>query len=187
MRGTVESVHEHIEMEYSKEAFAVWIFGTENNVVTMVTKPDKFDFAQDTVSAAIASNPVIKELFIEGLENLGHTSWDGDELVFSKPLVLDRKKIIKSFDINFTHIFRIIERGLNTKKMGPDFDGNVLMSTVADYVLPKIQKQTNFTVTESISAVGEILEICGCETLLHQDPENTTINFQNSIFRWRKN
>ncbi|HBC03800.1 MAG TPA: hypothetical protein DC015_06320, partial [Aequorivita sp.] len=52
MRGTVESVHEHIEMEYSKEAFAMWIFGTENNVVTMVTKPDKFDFAQDTVCAA---------------------------------------------------------------------------------------------------------------------------------------
>ena len=54
MRDTVESVHEHIEMEFPGEAFAIWIFGTDNKVTTMVTKPEKLSFAHDTVTAAVS-------------------------------------------------------------------------------------------------------------------------------------
>lgn len=187
MRGTVESIHDHIELEYSADAFAIWIFGTEDQVTTMVTKPEDMSFARDSVSAAIASNPVIKSLFSDGLKGLKNVHYDGDELVFDISETPIRSEVVKNMDSTLKKMFQIIEQGLNTKKMGPDVYGNVRMTAIANYCLPKFQKATKNTITTSIEIMSTVLEVSGCETDDSVEPELTEINFLNSIFKWRKN
>jgi hypothetical protein len=185
MRDTVESVHEHIEIEFPEEAFAVWIFGTKDTVSTMVTKPKKIGFAYDTVTAAISSNQVIRELFTEGLSNVKNTHFEGDELIFEKQPT--RKEILSSLNLEAKIMFKTIERALNTKRLRPDQDGSVSMSRLADYVLPKFQGETGFVLSDSIGLMGDILDLCGAETFDEGIDENSEINFLNSIFKWRKN
>jgi len=187
MKDTVESVHEHIEMEYPGDAFAIWIFGTEDNVTTMVTRPESLDFARDTVSAAVASNQVIQELFVEGIDNIENTHFDGDELVFEFTPELNRRDILSKLDMELKAMFKIIEQGLNTKKMKPDSRGAVLMGDIADYVLPKFQRKFLWPLTECIAAMGAVLEMTGCETNETEEAEKSEIIFTNSIFKWRKN
>lgn len=185
MRGTVESVHEHIEMEFSKDAFAIWIFGTENKVTTMVTKPEKLSFAQDTVTAAVSSNPVIKQLFTEGLAGEKNTYYDDDELVFEKQPT--RREILAALNLEAKLMFKVIERALNTKRVAPDGIGNVPMNVLTDYVLPKFQEQTGFLLSDSISLMADVLDLCGAETFENRTDSTAEINFTNSIFKWRKN
>jgi hypothetical protein len=185
MRDTVESVHEHIEMEFSGEAFAVWIFGTSNKVTTMVTKPEKLAFAQDTVTAAVSSNPVIKELFTQGLVGEKNTYYENDELVFEKQPA--RREILAALNLEAKLMFKVIEQALNTKRVAPDAHGNVPMNVLTDYVLPKFQNQTGFLLSDSISLMADVLDLCGAETYEGDDDSNAEINFTNSVFKWRKN
>ena len=185
MRDTVESVHEHIEMEYSGDAFAIWIFGTKDQVSTMVTKPQSLHFAMETVTAAVSSNQVIRELFIDGLQNMENTHFENDELVFDKTPT--RREILAALNDEAKTMFKTIERALNTKRVAPDENGNVPMNSLTDYVLPRFQGETGFLLSDSISLMADVLDLCGAQTIDGHVDESSEINFKNSVFKWRKN
>ena len=84
-------------------------------------------------------------------------------------------------------MFKVIERALNTKRVAPDAIGNVPMNVLTDYVLPKFQGETGFLLSDSISLMADVLDLCGAETFEDRTDSTAEINFTNSVFKWRKN
>lgn len=189
MKDTVEAVHQHIEMEYSGEAFAMWIFGTEDSVTTLVTKPEKLSFARDTVTAAVASNPAVEHLLSEALENMELAELNGDEVVFypdeAAQAELNRESVLSELDEELALMWHLLERALKTKRLRPNAVCAVSASRLADYVLPKFQRETGWGLEQAIDCLATVLEIGGAETI--RNTENTSrsiIVFSKSIFTW---